>query len=346
MTVATSNDLILRAARGERTERTPVWLMRQAGRFDPAYRELRERSGLPLEAMFRTPDLAAEITLLPQRFGVDALILFQDILTPVGPMGAEFLFRPGPVLERPVRTRTDVDRLRDFECADQLAHVVEEIGFVREATGDDPPLLGFAGAPLTVAAFMVEGQSPCTGLRATRVLMQRDPETMHRLLDRLSDVTAAYLRLQIDAGVAGVQLFESVADLLTESEYRAFALPYQRRILEAIGEAVPRILFVKERSWLDLMLETGADVLSVGACVDLTEAREIVADHIALQGNVDNQLVAAGTSEQVELATRACIRAGGHHGHILNLNHGLLRNTPVENVVRLIETCRNERIEA
>jgi uroporphyrinogen decarboxylase len=270
--LVTTNDLLLQAARGERTERTPVWLMRQAGRFDPAYLEIRDRCGLYLEELFRTPDLAAEITLLPKRFGVDAVIIFQDILTPLAPMGAPFVFRPGPVLETPVRSTRDVNRLRTVDPEDDLPFVVESIRHVRSALDGKFPLLGFAGAPFTLAAFMIEGGSP-GDLAATRAMMRDEPALLHGLLDRLARMTSAYLRLQIEAGVDAVQLFESIADGLSEAEYRTFAHPYQAHVLGALDGTVPRILFAKGQTQLDLMVETGAEVLSVGTGVDIADAR-------------------------------------------------------------------------
>ena len=345
MAVITSNDLILQAARGRRTERTPIWLMRQAGRFDPAYRALKEKCGLPLEEMFQSPELAAEITFLPERLGVDALILFQDILTPTAPMGAPFIFRPGPVLNKPIRTRRDLQRLRDFEPADELPFVAESIRLVQRDLAGRLPLLGFAGSPLTVAAFLIEGSSPGGRLTHTRVLMDRDPDLLHALLDRLAAMTASYLRMQIDAGVNAVQLFESIGDLLTESEYRTFAHPYHATVFQRLRGSVPLILFVKEQPLTELMIESGADVLSVGTCVDLAAARQQHGDRVALQGNVDNRLLADGSPAEIEAAVEACIRAGGHRGHILNLNHGLLKETPFDNVCRLIDTCKAVRID-
>lgn len=336
-----TNDSVLRAARREPTERTPVWLMRQAGRFDPAYLALREEAGLPLEKLFRHPELAAKITMLPQRFGVDALILFQDILTPLDPMGVECVFRPGPRFDRPVRTEADVRRLRVYDPTEELPFVPESIRLVQAELDGSMPLLGFAGAPFTLAAFLIEGGSPGSRLDHTRALMESEPSVLHVLLDKLAALTASYLSLQIDTGVDGVQLFESVADLLTDEEYRQFAHPYQAAVLGRLGPRVPRILFAKERDCLELMVETGADVLSVGRCVDLADAKRRYGDRVAFQGNVDNRLLQDGSPEQVEDAVRSCIAAGGQQGHILNLSHGLLKDTPVDNVVRLIDTCRN-----
>ena len=334
------NNLLLRAARRERTERTPVWLMRQAGRVDPAYRVVRQRANLPLEEMFRTPDLAAEITLLPQRLGVDALIVYQDILTPLAPMGARFVFRPGPVLEAPPRTSADIEALRLYDPAVELGFVAQALQLVHRALGGELPLLGFAGAPLTLAFFLVEGQSPGVEPTEARALMRSDPAVFHRLLDRLADMTVNYLAMQIEAGADAVQLFESAADLLSESEYQEFAHPYQVKVLAELAARVPTILFVKEQPFLGLMAGTGADVLSVGTCVDLAQAKRRFAGRVAFQGNVDNRLLVSGTLDQIDQAVQACVRAGQHQGHILNLNHGLLKDTPFENACRVIETCR------
>ncbi|MBN2559645.1 MAG: uroporphyrinogen decarboxylase [Phycisphaerae bacterium] len=338
------NDLLLRAARRERTERTPVWLMRQAGRFDPRYRALRERTDLRLEELFRNPELAAEISLLPRSYGVDAIIVFQDILTPLAPMGASFVFRPGPVLESPVRTASDVDRLRNYDPYTELAFVAEPLRLIREALDGDLPLIGFAGAPLTLAFFLIEGGSPGNKPEQTRALMESDPSLFHRLLERLADMTADYLAMQIEAGADVVQLFESAADLVSRRQYEEFAHRYHVRIFSRLGRRAPTILFAKEQPFVDLMAESGADVLSVGSCVDLAEAKRQFGERVAFQGNVSNRLLVTGGFDEIDAAVRRCVQAGGHQGHILNLNHGLLPDTPVENVRRLIAACKAIRI--
>lgn len=337
---ALKNDLLLRAARRQRTERTPVWMMRQAGRTDPQYISLRERDGRPLEDLFRDANAAAEISLLPQRLGVDAIIMFQDILTPLTPMGTPFVFRPGPVLESPVRTPADVDALRLFDPSTELAFVADTLRMVREALADEMPVLGFAGAPLTLAFFLIEGKSPGKAPTLTRSMMADDPKTFHRLLDRLADMTAAYLAFQIESGADAVQLFESMADLLTPEEYEEFALPYHIKIFDKLARRVPTILFAKEHADVERLVRSGADVLSLGAGVDLADAKRRVGDRVAFQGNVDHRLVASGSPEEIEAAVRACVLAGDRQGHILNLSHGLLRETPFENVERFVSACK------
>lgn len=336
------NDLILRAMRGERTERTPVWLMRQAGRFDPAYRQLRERAGLELEQLFVHPGHAADITVLPVRFGVDAAILFQDILTPLGPMGAPFVFRPGPVLERPIRSAADADRLVEFDRAVDLGFVRESIGLALDLLEGKVPLLGFAGAPLTLMAFLLEGESPRGDASRMRAFLQDHPEAAQGLLNRITSVTTEYLRMQIDSGVHAVQLFESCAPMFTEDEYRGLALPSQREIFRSLRDYAPQtptVLFARDGDPA-LMAESGADVISVGSNVSLSEAKSAVRG-LTVQGNVDNQLLLNGSSDDVRDAACRCIREGRHCGHVLNLGHGVLPGTPVANVQAMIDAAHH-----
>ena len=340
------NDLVLRAARREHTERTPVWLMRQAGRSDPAYRQLRDESALSLEETFRNADLAAEISLLPRRIGVDAIIFFQDILTPLAPMGAPFVFRPGPVLEEPIRTPADIDKLCLFDPASELPFVGKTLSLITKALAGDLPVLGFAGAPLTLAFFLIEGKSPGTEPLRTRNLMRSKPAAFHGLLDTLADMTAAYLLYQIESGADAVQLFESVADLITQEEYESFAHPYHEKIFAKITGQVPTVLFAKEQPNIELMASSGADVLSIGACIDVADAKKRVGDKVAIQGNIDNRVVAYESAARIEKEVRACVRAGGQNSHILNLNHGLLPDTPFESVCHLIETAKSAPVVA
>lgn len=336
---APRNGLVLRAMRGERTERTPVWLMRQAGRFDPAYRKLREESGLELEALFHHPHYATEITVLPVRFGVDAAILFQDILTLLEPMGAPFVFRPGPVLDAPIRTAGDADQLAAYNPADKLGFVSESIVLALERLDGALPLIGFAGAPLTLLSFLVHGGSPGQESTLVRTFLSEHRDAAERLLGRLASLTASYLQMQIDAGVHAVQLFESTAPLFTTAEFEDFALPYQQQVFEAVGSAdVPRVLFAKDVDPV-LMARSGADVISVGSAVSLAAAREAMPGK-GIQGNVDNTLLRTGTPEDVRQAAVDCIRQGAHRGHVLNLGHGVLKDTPVENVQAMIGAAR------
>ena len=332
----------LRAAlRGESTPTLPVWLMRQAGRTDPAYNALKEEAGLPLEALFRHPELAAEISLLPRRLDVDGIIFFQDILTPLSPMGAHFVFAPGPVLEEPVEGVEDLDALMPYDIAGNLGFVGETLDLVQAELNGALPVLGFAGAPLTLAVFVLEGKS--FGSSADRALgfLREEPEAAHHFLEKLADMTIAYLRYQAGHGVAAVQLFESAAFLLDRETYATFALPYQQRVFNALRGVVPTINFAREWDDLDTLAAAGADVISLPSSIGIAEARARLGEVQVLQGNLDNGLLAKGPWDAIEAAARAVAEAGEHRGHIFNLSHGLLRETPYEHIQRLVEVVHD-----
>lgn len=357
MTEQLKNDLILRAARCLPVERVPVWMMRQAGRSDPLYRQIRENLNLPLERLFRTcpfpmsdtdVESAVKISLLPKRIGVDAIIVYKDILTPLAPMGAQFRFQPGPVLEPPIRTQSQVESLSPLDDPYvQLEYTGQVIQTLRETLNEELPLIGFAGAPLTLAFFLIAGQSPMKrgeGISeaATPVfdMMEQTPELMHKLLDKLTQMTINYLNFQISQGVQLVQLFESIADVLSEELYERFAFPYHCRIFSEINRDVPGILFAKECSYVNLMYQSGADVLSIGKCVDLEEAKEDTDHSVAIQGNVDNDILRDGSTSDITEAVKKCIEQGKKSGHILNLSHGLHRDTPFENVKHFVNVAK------
>jgi len=337
------NDSFMRAARGERTPRVPIWLMRQAGRTDPAYLRLKAESGLSLGRLFRNPELAARVSLLPRRLGVDAIVYFQDILTPLAPMGAEFVFAPGPVLERPIRSEEQARALRPFDVADALPFIPETFRLILEELDGAMPVLGFAGAPLTLLFFLVQGRSPGDAAPDAVRLLREAPKTAHRLLDVLAAMTVDLLRLQIEAGAAAVQLFESAAHLLDTDTYAEFALPYQRRIFDALRGLVPTIMFA--RAWRDLasLDASGADILSLSSAVSIADARRILGADRVFQGNLDCRLLAQGTTAEITEAATVCLAAGGGRGHIFNLDHGLLRETPYENIRHLVRTVHEWR---
>lgn len=337
------NGLFLRAARGERTGRPPIWLMRQAGRTDPEYNNIKEEAGLPLEELFRHPELAARISLLPQRIGVDAIIYFQDILTPLAPMGARFVFRPGPVLETPPREPRDLAKLHLYDVAGELPFIAEVFRLVRGELQGTLPVLGFGGAPFTLAAFLLEGESfGRTAPRTVRFLSDH-PQAAHALLDKLTTVTVEYLRLQIEAGADAVQLFESAAPVLDARQYREFALPYQQRVFDMLRGTAPTIAFARDIGDVRLLDASGADILSLPSSITIAEARKAVGEHRVVQGNLDNRLLADGPLGAITEAAIACIQSGGCRGHIFNLSHGLLRRTPFENVCHLVELVRTYR---
>ena len=367
------NDRILRAARRLPVDRVPVWMMRQAGRSDPGYRRIREEINLPLEHLFRTcpvpmsetaVEWAVKISLLPKRIGVDAIIVYKDILTPLCPMGAHFRFTPGPVLSEPIRSREQVEALQPLNDAPtQLAFTGKVIRTLRETLDGELPLIGFAGAPMTLAAFLIAGTSPMKqGSELTPVggvcnpasvpppakvvfqMLTEAPKLAHQLLARLTDATINYLNYQIAEGVQTVQLFESIADVMPRAMYQEFVLPYHQQIFAELNRSVPAILFAKECAELDLMHQSGADVLSVGKCVNLAQARAATAENpIAFQGNVDNDILRDGTFADITTAVHDCLRQGGKTGHILNLSHGLHRDTPFENVKHFVQAAKTFR---
>ncbi len=351
------NDLLLRAARRLPVERVPVWMMRQAGRSDPKYRALREKIDIPLERLFRTipcsysdqeVEWAIEISLLPRRIGVDAIIVYKDILTPLCPMGVHFRFAPGPVLDSPIRTRAQIEALQPLnDPASQMAFTGKIISGLRETLDGEMPLIGFAGSPLTLAFFMVAGTSPMAAsggvsdaARSVFQLMDEEPELFHELLQRLTQMTINYLNYQISEGAQAVQLFESIADQINLPRYQTFVQPYHQQIFAALDSSAPSILFAKECSYLSLMLESGADVLSVGKCVDLAIAQKEAKGKVAFQGNVDNALLRDGTCDDITDAVNRCLQRGGKIGHILNLSHGLYRDTPFENVKHFVRAAK------
>lgn len=345
MTHETKNDTVLSALRGEKTPYTPIWMMRQAGRTDPEYLKYKEKAGLPLEDLFRHPDHATEITLLPRRFGVDALIYFQDILTPLAPMGAEFVFAPGPQLHTPCDSVAALENLHPYDVERELAFVGETFAQLNARVQGALPLLGFAGAPLTLAVFILEGKSFGESADKAMAFLKEEPAALHRLLDRIADMTIDYLKYQAACGVAAVQLFESAAFLLTPEQYRAFALPYQQRIFEALKGVVSTINFAREWTDLNDLDAAGADVISLPANISIRAAREHLGSDRVFQGNLDNQLLAYGDTDAIAAAVAACVADGDHRGHIFNLSHGLLRDTPFERVTGLVEQVHAIRLD-
>ena len=329
---------LLRAARREPVPYTPVWLMRQAGRYMPEYRALRERFGF-LE-LCRNPEAAAEVTLQPvERLGVDAAILFADILLIVEPLGVglEFERGEGPVIRRPVRTGADVARLRPIDVDAAVPFVFEAARRVRASLAGRVPLIGFAGAPFTVASYLVEGGAS-RDYAMTKRLMYEEPEAWHRLMTLLAEATARYLGGQIAAGAEAVQLFDSWVGALGPADYRAFVQPHVRALIRALPPGTPVIHFgTGTAALLPLMREAGGDVIGLDWRVDLDAGWAAVGHDVAVQGNLDPAVLLARPAYIRERVKDVLDRAGGRPGHIFNLGHGVLQETPPEHVRALVE---------
>jgi uroporphyrinogen decarboxylase len=330
-------ELFLRACRGEAVPRLPVWMMRQAGRYLPEYREIRAKRAF-LEVC-KTPDLAAEVSLQPfRRLGVDAIIVFSDILIPAEAMGLKLeLGDAGPNLPDPVRSPADVEKLRGFDPESETGFLMEAIRRVTREAGPTVPVLGFAAAPWTLACYMVEGKTK-EGFATVKSFRNHEPAAFDKLLCKIAQVTASYLKAQIAAGAAAVQLFDTWCGELSLADYEAFALPAVQEIIASIGGAVPVIYYTKASHHLmPAVARSGANVLSVDWRVDLRKLRETLGPRVALQGNVD-PAVLFGPAETIRRVTLETAAALGGVGHILNLGHGILQHTPVENAKLFIET--------
>jgi uroporphyrinogen decarboxylase len=327
--------LLLRAARGEVVERVPVWAMRQAGRWDPVFAKL--RAGRSFFEFSENVELAAQASLAPRRFGVDAIILFYDITTLAVAMGLPFKLVPhvGPVPDRPVRTRTDVDRLAPRPAPDRYGHVLELLSAVREELAGDLPVLVFAGAPLTLASYCI---AVGKDLAAVRAFAAEQPDTWAGLLDRIGEATVSFLDTLVAAGADAYQLFDSWAGGLTRDEYDRWSQPHHRAVFAGV-RGVPRFLFVKECPHVDAMAASGADVVSLGVTHDPGEVRRRY-PNLCLQGNVDDQLVRTGTPLDVIRATQQCLNQLDGRRHVLNLSHGMAKDAAVENFAAYVATAR------
>jgi uroporphyrinogen decarboxylase len=336
------NDRFLRALRRQPVDRTPVWMMRQAGRYLKEYREIRQK--VSFLDLCKNTDLAAEVSLQPFRIlGVDAVIFFSDILIPVEAMGVGVaLTDKGPEIAHPIRSRADVDGLRIPDPSREMPFVGSILKKLRGILAGDAPLIGFSGAPWTLASYMIEGGGS-RSFSEIKTLAFRDPRTLHALLDKLASTISTYLRFQIEAGAQAVQVFDTWAGELNRAHYEEFALPYTERIFSEIGSAVPRILYINGcASILESMARSGADALSVDWRIPIAEARARVGNRVALQGNLD-PCILLGAEDRVVESARDILRQAGPVGHVLNLGHGILPMTPVENARAFIDTGKAYR---
>ena len=327
----------LAACRCRPVEHTPVWIMRQAGRYLPEYRKIREK--VDFLTLTKTPDLAAEVALQPvRRFGMDAAILFSDIMTPVEGMGVELAFNPGPVITSPIRSQRQVDALRVPEPEESVPFVLETVRILRDALPDSAPLIGFAGAPFTLFCYLVQGQGSKTFAEAKAFLFAK-PETSSMLLEKLADSMVAYLQAQVESGAQALMLFDSWAGLLAPSQYRQFAAPAVSRICERLQPLdVPLIYFPNQgATLLDDARNVGADVVGIDWRLPLSRAREILGPSVGAQGNLDPAALFAPPKELERQIDRVLEEAGPNPGHIFNLGHGIERATDPDAVTRLVD---------
>jgi uroporphyrinogen decarboxylase len=332
------SDRFLRACRREPVDVTPVWFMRQAGRYMPQYRAIREKHSL-LEICYQS-ELAAEVTLQPvHALGVDAAILFADILLPIIPLGLGLKFAKGegPVIGEPVRSMADVAAMRPVHAESDLGYVMEAIRILRREL-NGIPLIGFCGAPFTVASYMIEGGSSREFLK-TKMMMYSAPEIWHTLMEKLSGVLAEYLVAQVRAGAQAVQVFDSWVGALSPHDYENFVLPYSQRVLEAAqAQNVPVVHFgTNTTTLLPLMKRAGGNVIGLDWRVPLDDGWALVGEDVAVQGNLDPALLFAPLAEIKTRVHDILRRADGRPGHIFNLGHGILQHTPVENVKAVVD---------
>lgn len=343
------NDRFLKALLREPVDRTPIWLMRQAGRYLPEYRASRAKAGSFMQ-LCKNPELACEVTLQPlERFPLDAAILFSDILTVPDAMGLGLYFTEGegPRFERPVRTARDVDNLASPDPEQELRYVMDAVRTIRAALNNRVPLIGFAGSPWTLATYMVEGQGS-KNFSNIKAMMYNDPALMHRLLEKTADSVTAYLNAQIAAGAQAIMIFDTWGGALDKASYEAFSLQYMQRIVEGLrktddqGKRIPSVLFTKGGgAWLEGMAATGCDALGLDWTVDIHEARARVGHQVALQGNLDPMaLHAAPTRIRQEVAS-ILEKYGPGPGHIFNLGHGITPEINPEHVAALVEAVHD-----
>ena len=334
------NDTLLRALRREPTEYTPLWLMRQAGRYLPEYNETRRRAGSFL-GLAKSPALATEVTLQPlERFPLDAAILFSDILTVPDAMGLGLFFAEGegPRFERPLREERDILSLAAPDIS-KLRYVMDAVSEIRRALQGRVPLIGFSGSPFTLACYMVEG-SGSDDWRTLKSLRHARPDLLHRILEVNARAVAQYLNAQIEAGAEVVMLFDTWGGTLAYDDYEAFSLAYSQQVLQQV-KGVPRILFTKGgQPWLAAMIASGADAIGLDWTADPRQARKMAANRVALQGNLDPAALFAPEKAVREAARKVLESFGSAPGHIFNLGHGILPGTPVQSVAVLADEVR------
>lgn len=338
------NGPFLRACRREPTEFTPIWLMRQAGRYMAEYREVRSKVGF-LD-LCKRPELATEVTVTAaRRLGVDAAILFADILLILEPLGfdLEFARGEGPIIHNPVREGKDLQRLRPMATAEPLSYVTDAVTLIRRELEQEVPLIGFAGAPFTLACYSIEGGGS-RHYEHAKALLFRDPGAFRALMELLTDATILYLNAQIDAGAQAIQVFDSWVGTLAPADYREAVLPHMTRLFQSLRPEVPSIHFGTDTSTLlELQRAAGSHVLGVDWRVELDQAWSRIGHDVAIQGNLDPTVLLGSTPEIRRRSADILDRAGGRPGHIFNLGHGILPSTPVEHVIDLVHFVHDHR---
>lgn len=333
------NDRFLKACRREEVDCTPVWLMRQAGRYMPEYMEIRQK--YDFLTMCKTPDLAAEVTLQPvNRLGVDAAILFADILLPLEGMGIELAFakNEGPVISNPVRTKDDVQKIRILEAEEATPYVLDAIRLIRKELEGRVPLIGFSGAPFTIASYIIEGGGS-RDYKNCKSMMWQAPDVWDSLMKKISEVLLKYLKAQIKAGAQAVQMFDSWVGALSPDDYEQYVLPHSKYVLDGLrDEGVPVIHFANNASsMLELVAAAGGDVIGLDWRINLDDAWQRVGYDRAVQGNLDPFTLFAPPRVIEEKVRKILDMAGNRPGHIFNLGHGINKETPVEHAIALVE---------
>jgi uroporphyrinogen decarboxylase len=344
MTGSTQVPYLLRAARGEVLDRPPVWMMRQAGRYMKAYRDLRDKYP-SFRQRSEIPEVAIEVSLQPWKaFAPDGVILFSDIVTPLPAIGIEMDIAEGkgPIIDQPIRNQQQVEQLRSFEPEESLPFIREILQALRQEVGNKAAVLGFVGAPWTLAAYAVEGKGSKT-YSIIKGMAFSEPAILHQLLGKLADAIAVYIRYQIDSGAQVVQMFDSWAGQLSPQDYETFALPYQQRVVRQVKEThpdTPLILLVSGSAGvLERMAKSGVDIVSVDWTVDMAEARQRLGSSVKVQGNMDPGVL-FGSQDFIRDRILDNIRKAGNQGHIFNLGHGVLPGTPEDNVRFFFETAK------
>nr|WP_276570538.1 uroporphyrinogen decarboxylase [Halochromatium salexigens] len=343
------NDTFLRALMREPVDYTPVWMMRQAGRYLPEYRETRAKAGSFMD-LCRAPELACEVTIQPlERFPLDAAILFSDILTIPDAMGLGLSFAEGegPQFARPVRSAADIDAIAVPDPEDELRYVMDAVALIRKELDGRVPLIGFSGAPWTLATYMIEGGST-KNFAHSKALMFDQPNLMHKLLGKVAESVTSYLNAQIARGAQAVMVFDTWGGVLAPSDFREFSLRYMERIVEGLtreadGRRVPVVLFAKGAGqWLDRMAETGCDALGVDWTTDLADARKLVRDKVALQGNLDPCTLYASPERIQREVGRVLASYGRGTGHVFNLGHGIHPDVNPDHAAAMVEAVHEQ----